>query len=440
MKNPKAVLSSQKVDTINFTYNNHNMVCKVVINQKTYDFIFDTGASNTVLGGSVNYSRFIRNEKFTDARDISHTGKTVMLDSLRLGRTLFHHFDSYLYVDSLDVGGIIGGDLLKEQAWKINFLEQTIQFSDEVENLEPTGRGVPFILADNNIPFIDIKLDDADNVLTFLMDTGFSEFLSIRRSDKKVNLPDAEKMIKWIELSPYPSVFSYEGDDFIDTSYYSIQNISVGDCILRDEIISYIGYGRSNLLGMDFFHRFEYVIFDYPGKTLYLGPKVFKSHKYLTTLNARINAIGLQVGNKPIHRIIAVNDIIAYKEGIDLRDTILEINHVPVVGQPPSFYEDVIDKDKIVSAVKVTPSKWNKLTRSFHYQDRTATLKVMRGNSFSEVALQRGNYFSDIPDTILAHSFKPLAWLPRGYAGHRVGKGSFIFFKGDSLSADKSAN
>ncbi len=413
-------LNAQRIDTVHFKYKNEEIICNVEVNKESFDFTFDTGASNTALGNGIGYSNIVENKSFMDARGISHQAKGVMLDSLTIGHRLFSKFDSYYHVSPLDKDGIIGGNILKAFAWKINFADQIITFSENAENLGVTGEGIPLIVH-KDVPYVGITVDN--ETFMFLVDTGFSVFMLLKKNLSSKD--ELGEMVQWTENSLYNTPFS-DKQDFIDTSYYHIEDISIQDQILKDEIIVYTSFTNFNLIGMDFLRRFEYVIIDYPGKKLYLGPRVFKSFRYVSTVLEKINTVGLQVENSPVHKVIAVWDSLAFQNGIAPGDTILAINGISLEEQPEAFYKDEIKS--VDGGYTVSPSQWNQLSSALHFSDTSVNLKIKRHSNYQEVTLNRRFYFQDLPDTIQTNNSWNVSRQIPGTLGPKISKGNFLFF------------
>ncbi len=396
-------LAHQKADTVHFNLKDNHIYCEVKINKSQNEFIFDTGASSTVINDSIKGGIYLGKSFVRDYRKINHTVDKVSFDSLILGNTLFYQFLTYNQVRLQGVDGILGGGNLKHLAWKINFSDQTIVFAERTKYLKPQGKGIPFELK-NNCPYIDAKIGNEN--FTFLLDFGFVGFVQINKNKSDVNPCLLRKTTQWRSYASYYSPFDFDLSGLIDTSYYHISTVSIGQHLLKDEIIEFNPYISKNIIGMDFFQRFEYAILDYPGKKLYLGPPMFKSHRYLSSLLEHINTIGIEVTGTFVPKISSVCESLAANNEILLGDTILAINGTSVLHRDSSFYQDI----KSGSKRAFEYSMFSDLLNDLHFLTDTAVIKVKKGGSFREVTLHRKYIHPQMPDTIQSYGriFKPL--------------------------------
>lgn len=163
-------------------------------------------------------------------------------------KKLFFHFDKCEI-------HIIGGNLLREFAWKIDNTSHIICFSDRPDSFDcsDSTAGIPFKIKDNR-PALECLVNGTAH--DFFLDTGASIF---------ANLPKEEA-----PSEPADPVFA-------------IGNLRIGSLSFDNEAFSTAYYDF--LLGMDFFMRFDYVIFDYPNRRLILGPRQkYRSFLYGVTL------------------------------------------------------------------------------------------------------------------------------------------------------------
>ncbi|TRX53386.1 hypothetical protein FNH22_21055 [Fulvivirga sp. M361] len=396
-------LAHQKADTIHFNLKDDHIYCEVRINKSKNEFVFDTGASNTTINDSTKGGTYLGKSFVSDYRKIKHTVDKVSFDSLILGNTLFYQFQAYNQVRLRGVEGILGGGNLKHLAWKINFSDQTIVFAEQAKYLKPQGKGIPFELK-NNCPYIDAKIGNEN--LTFLLDFGFVGFMQINTSKSDVNPSLLQKTTQWRSQASYCSSFDFDLPGLIDTSYYHISTASIGQHLLKDEIIEFNPYINKNVIGMDFFQRFQYVILDYPGKKLYLGPPMFKSHRYLSSLIRHINTIGIEVTGTLVPKISSISENLMANNEILLGDTILDINGTSVFYRDSSFYQDIKSGSKRAFEYSI----FSDLLNDLHFLTDTAVIKVKKGGSFREITLHRKYIYPQMPDTIQSYGriFKPL--------------------------------
>ena len=174
------------------------LIIPVTINNKTYRFLFDTGAPNLIsltLQKEINNS----NDKSISVSDANQNKQRMALTTvplLTLGNLSFKNtsalvFDSSnnLVFDCYAIDGIIGSNLLRKSIVQIQFKESKIILTNDSKKLRlDKTKGIDLMLRGNqSSPYINIKIKDHKNANeNVLIDTGASGFYDMCKTNYKL--------------------------------------------------------------------------------------------------------------------------------------------------------------------------------------------------------------------------------------------------------------
>src|SRR5690606_770101 len=122
------------------------------------------------------------------------------------------------------------------------------------------------------------------------LDTGFQGFLLLNAQTMHKIVDNVDESILWEDVRDLHSGNTFAIERYsppMDSLFYALKDVYAGGIALRDEIVKFHRF-KLNLIGMDFFKRFEYVILDYPNSKIYFGPSQRKSLEFLKTNLSRI--------------------------------------------------------------------------------------------------------------------------------------------------------
>lgn len=408
-----------KVDTIPFKYTEGGHIYLTVnIKGKDYDFVFDSGAEITTLGPDVPVDQTISDSAVIfDVIDEQFHASKVILDTLQVGQLNITELGAILQTE-MDQDGFLGGDVLRNLAWKIDFGKREIYVAEKAEDLgvHVNQQGIYFRLRRNR-PTISYQVNDIE--IRALMDTGDPGFIKIDKNTLEGYADEFENGgVTWYRLFQRPSPFQAYIDEprhlsgsGIDTFSYVKSNIEIGSHVLKHEMTRLIpSSSSSSRFGLDLLQRFDYVVLDYPRRKLFLGPPRYKSARFLFQMTRRINSMGVELSRDSIPVVVGISELSAGKD-IQLNDTIVAIDGVSLVGRSPDFYEDshirhdesgVTQKnDSLNTMLTIVPAKYTRVLEQFVYRNDTATLSVKRNNRIHQVELVRNDQFTFLPDTVI---------------------------------------
>ncbi|WP_300022624.1 retropepsin-like aspartic protease [uncultured Maribacter sp.] len=268
LKEGKTIQSDFKT-IIPFEMRNGFIILKVEIKDKPYDFLLDTGASNTISPGlaeEINI-KLLGSELIYDIYNNPQDIEYGRVDNIRIGNIDFVEtvsaiidFSSVPTWASMKIDGFIGSNLMQHAIWDFDFKKKLITITDIETNLN-----LPEEIAENklfigyaSIPSIATKINEK-KVWNFTVDFGFNGGINIPYNEFKKQV-ESEKIIDYTQNKTQGVVGIYgkqnkERDSYIGT----INEIEFGNYILREEKVyaeEYLGH----LFGLDFFRDYRVIL------------------------------------------------------------------------------------------------------------------------------------------------------------------------------------
>ncbi len=263
------------------------LVIKLSINKMEGEFIFDTGASNTVLDSAVaaklglNATGTNRNAstggtstfKYISDQKISLTQK----DEITCRRIIFTNLKSLQELVGVEFVGIIGFDIINKYITNINYEEKTLSLTTqltkkETENYTP----IPFNI-NNGIPIpqfnVSFTLNNNEKLTgPILFDSGAASTLIVNTPFKEKNLL-SQKIGKTI-VSQGRDLFKENKLEqasikAIHIGPYTFNNLPITLTSTKAGVNSYSYY--LGILGNKVINRFNCIV-DFAGKVIYLKP------------------------------------------------------------------------------------------------------------------------------------------------------------------------
>lgn len=301
------------------------IVMPVVINGKTYRFLFDSGAPLSIsdkLQDQFEY-KTVSKGHMVDSDKNRVKIIYVQVDTISIGdvpfvdqTALVINFEGNPFIACLGLDGIIGSNLMRFCNWEINYQDSLISFSNASISEKPDSAiAIPFT-SDNQY---DIQLDlhfGESTISNMKVDYGSNGSISLSKND----FNDLK------EKGTFGDIFNETGTDQsgIIGDPINIKNqitikdtIKIGDLIL-DNV--WIGTGKSKLIGKKILSRYVVTI-DWEHKQLYLAA-VDSADKSQETYGI---GIGLTDDNKFIVRSVIENST-AYQKGIKPNMQIIKID------------------------------------------------------------------------------------------------------------------
>src|SRR5690606_28145693 len=392
--------NDKAIDTLKFASSLESNILELdaSIKGKIYKLVFDTGSPTTLLNSSIPSKKFFTDTVFfRDIVNNTHFSYRAAIDTLMIGKIQVLNKKTYEQ-RKLNIDGIIGSDIIQNFVWKIDFVNGNVYVSDDPNQLLANEVGIPL---DDQGPYSTIKLTIADVPIDCVVDTGYSGFISINKHLSDSTLYP-KNLVQWEGISTLGSGNPYSLASFsyhIDTTQYFSDRVSFFNIVLENEVIELRNIPL-NIVGMDFFKRFDYIILNFPNKTIHFGNIRHKSLTYLLSSLLRLNTKGLTLYRKGNGVFVGRVNTDAKKYGLHYLDTVLKIDDVQVINRDSSFYSNKTVWHAQTRHLEYYPSTFNTLWNNFHYIKDTSNIEVKRGDSSQVYSLIRQYYLTSMPDTI----------------------------------------
>jgi len=195
---------------ISFELVNDKIMLPVVINNKTFTFLLDTGAPN-VISKRVLAEINVQNTKkinVSDANNQSDMMEMVAIEAIQLGDLSFQNnvalvsdLENHFILKCFKMDGFIGSNLFRNSVVKISLKDKKITITDHIKKLKTTAKPSKMILVgEQKSPYIQINFSNNKKKKVTehaLMDTGMDGFYEI--SKRAFRILSKEKV--WEELA-----------------------------------------------------------------------------------------------------------------------------------------------------------------------------------------------------------------------------------------------
>lgn len=265
---------TQAVEKLPFHYQNDLPFIEVKIKGKIYNFLFDSGAP-TVISNAI-YNELGLKSSFES--EVGDSQKSVqkqiftVLPELSLGNITFKNI-SAVVVDltspefkCLQIDGIIGSNQMALLYWKINYLENSMLASKDLQSLinDDTFSKIPFKSNKQKTPFIKSKIENKD--ISMELDTGSSGKLQINSSEFAIEKNVSKD--RYLISSGINSIGLYGPANVKDEYTFKINKFSLAELEFENKIFE---TGDLNLIGNKFLKDYEFIL-DWNKNNLYLKP------------------------------------------------------------------------------------------------------------------------------------------------------------------------
>lgn len=158
---------------------NNLLFFNVVINEKTYLFLYDTGATITLVSDEIGKNEIAKGKiSLKDGYDKKKDGSLITKD-IYMNTVCFKN-TGCVVVDlaelrkksCLHIDGIIGDNLINLCNWKINPIEESIYFSNEPFVAPSNSKIIDLEFYSKSIPLVSLSIDQKPFWAS--IDTGFS--------------------------------------------------------------------------------------------------------------------------------------------------------------------------------------------------------------------------------------------------------------------------
>lgn len=244
--------------------------------KKHHVLCLDNNSPSWIKSSLIQYDQsFIKSSnlgfKTTTADGSPIQGDVGICDSLSFENILFRNIPFYVMPDNSkdnkNDDGVFGIDVMSKGIWKIDFKNSELTFASSIDSFTEINQADVFS-ATFDQQSITVNVDFGNsNIKKMTIDLGYNgymimplkEFTEINSSNKisfslnRFNTPASENIVKNISISDTVNINHEWFFTFVSS------NIMV----------------KNRLIGLEFFKKFEYVIFDFVNKRMYLPKKVW---------------------------------------------------------------------------------------------------------------------------------------------------------------------
>ena len=246
---------------IPFNYINKHIFIEVIISDKKYNFLFDTGYEITTIdpkiSNEINY-KLIREIDLSGSSIANQKANLIELPNISLSNLNFE--ETYGMIQDLSymkenkekntVNGVIGNNLMRKSKWQIDYVKKVIRISNKTDKFEglQNAKKIELNNKDWGLGYVDIELNDQKH--KFIFDLGSNGEFTANLSFLK---------------------FLKEKDTIIqqDKQTFNVGKIKIGEIELINKSITLEKY-VSSLLGNAFFENYLLTI-DWEKNTLFLN-------------------------------------------------------------------------------------------------------------------------------------------------------------------------
>jgi predicted aspartyl protease len=154
---------------IKFEYINGKIIIPILINDKTYRFLLDTGAPNLITKKLVDILKLksLQEIKVSDANDNKSLMNLVELPNLTIGNVVFENSvalssndENNLVFDCFNLDGFIGSNIFRNSILQIDTRNKTLIITNDEKKLKLNKKNSIelSLIGNQNSPYIWIKL------------------------------------------------------------------------------------------------------------------------------------------------------------------------------------------------------------------------------------------------------------------------------------------
>lgn len=308
---------------IPFKIINGNIIVTVKIEEKEYDFLFDTGSPLVIdseiakkikvdkIGRYKVYDAYGKTEKLVYAKIKKLSIGT--LDFFEMG-TVITDLNFMVNESCTQVSGIFGANLMSKAIWQINYEQKMIVVTDRIDSLyiPPESVSINFLTSIGGTPKFNLKINNSK--YESILDTGFDGGIELpqRYSEESSNLNDF--------IVGYGLASSVFGST-LDTIRLTRAPITINENFkVTDEIITFKNGITSGIVGNDFLNNYILTI-DWRNGKIIFSPRNDSTRESLESFGFKV-----KFRNKNLIISFLYKGSPAEKNGLQIGDIILRIN------------------------------------------------------------------------------------------------------------------
>ena len=304
------------------------IVIEAEINGVSGKFIFDNGASLSVINqdfADKAYFKFDGYSNIQDANNIASTIPNGTVDTVTIGNQIFQgtgffQTETEVFMPCNEIDGFIGASIINKANWRINFEEKKIHISSTP--FRANGKKLPISISDNNSSFTTISILGVSYQSKIDLGSNGSIKINKKYSDNSFEGLLAEKRIGTMSLSA-------NGLGKTDTIYHLYDKLPIinsGDTlpahasIMIKDKLKYQGY-----IGLNYFYNYgELLINSTEREYILVNSKEYLQKKVDSSFGLDIYPID------NVWKIIQIDPYDSTLFEIELMDEVLMIDNIPM--------------------------------------------------------------------------------------------------------------
>lgn len=361
----RASIQTQKfTKTIPYTTVKRLIIVKAKLNnQRTYRFIWDTGAASTVLTRKVADDlglKKVLSAKVADSHKQSKNLDLVNLKTFELGGVKFSNVAG-LVIDYPETsalpcyadGGVIGTNIIAQCNWKIDYARQELTFTSKSYNLDKVTEAIPFKTGFSGKIYFDAQVQ-GEIIKDILLDSGSSGGLDLKATDKT----HAAILKRYASNRLLDGTTQGVYGTRLDTAYVlTLDSVKVGQLPYTRVPVEFSHYVHKKI-GNKILQHYTISI-DYSNRRM-----LWQQKKSVKSYNKSLGIVlSRKAGGKvTIGSIYEPSD--ASEKGINLNDEVVEIDGKPLSNyfdDNCSFYKWLFERSK-TEKMQITLKNGKKIT------------------------------------------------------------------------------
>ena len=327
IKELTALTNNQSIKEIPFNFDYGVPIIKATINDKEYNFLFDTGMP-TVLSESISNELNLKSIRSIVGMDVNGNRKQesyVIVNEIIVGGISFKKVETLttdlragFEIGCLNLDGVIGNNLIKNAIWEIDYKNKVIRITDNIDNFEiPENTNI--IKFKTNAkkgyysPSIDVSVNKKEKK-GVKFDTGSNGGIKLPLNFYS-NVLDTNKSIEYYGKASAAIYGKGENKNYVDSK---VNSIEIGDLQLQNQIVTFDE--NFPTIGNEFLKNYK-IIITYDENKIYM----IKQSESNNTILENFGFITGVIDQKAIVSIIYKNST-AEKKGLQLGDEIITVN------------------------------------------------------------------------------------------------------------------
>ncbi|MGC1206308.1 MAG: retropepsin-like aspartic protease [Flavobacteriaceae bacterium] len=308
------------------------IIIPVTINNKTYNFLFDTGAPNLIsknIWEKIN-SKSIKSISISDANQKKQDMVLATIPMLTLGNVTFKNTSTLVFTgennllfDCYKIDGIIGSNLLRKSIVQIKSKDELIILTNNTKKLqlEAANKSKLTLVGKQSSPYININLKgESSGSEILLFDTGASGFYDLNK--RHFETFDKKNITQTLSKANGSSSVGLFGVANKSEQYrIRVAELKINNYVFKN-VISITGNDNNSRIGSD--------ILDYGIVTLDFRKKLFyfEGYKSVVDLNEKLLGFSPTIENNKLVVGFVWDD--SLKDKIEFGDEIIEINEINI--------------------------------------------------------------------------------------------------------------